>query len=40
MEKLKKKKRNSIILMVTGLLLIAAALYITWANLWEQRSAG
>ena len=26
--------------MLTGLLLIAAALYITWGNMWEQRSAG
>ena len=40
MEKLKRKKRNSIIFMLTGLLLIAAALVITWLNMWEQRSAG
>ena len=40
MDKQRRKKRNSIILMITGLLLIAAALYLTWANLWEQRSAG
>ena len=40
MEKLKRKKRNSIIFMITGLLLIVAALVLTWMNMWEQRSAG
>ena len=40
MDKLKRKKRNSLIFMLSGLLLIVAALFITWMNMWEQRSAG